>query len=145
MQSLEKLKPLALLLLRFALGVIFIHHGYPKLFGHTRETIESFVRMGLPGYLAYVSGLIECFGGLTLIVGLFTRVVGLLLTIELAIGIWKAGHLVANPMAVGTYELPLVLAASAFALAAFGAGAVSLDRAIFGAARSASAKAKNRD
>ena len=41
MQGLEKLKPLALLLLRVALGAIFIYHGYPKLFTHTRETIEG--------------------------------------------------------------------------------------------------------
>jgi len=145
MQSLEKLKPLALLLLRFSLGVIFIYHGYPKLFGHTRETVESFVRIGLPGYLAYASGLIEFFGGWMLIVGLFARVAGLLLTIELAIGIWKVGHLVRDPMAVGSYESPLVLAASAFALAAFGAGVVSLDEALFGAPRSTSRKAKIKD
>ena len=145
MQSLEKLKPLALLLLRFTLGVIFIYHGYPKLFGHTRETVESFVRMGLPGYLAYVSGLIEFFGGWMLIVGLFARVAGLLLTIELAIGIWRVGHLVRDPLAVGSYESPLVLAASALALAAFGAGVVSLDQALFGARRPASRKAKIRD
>jgi putative oxidoreductase len=142
MQTLEKLRPLALLLLRFSLGAIFIYHGYPKLFGHTRETVESFVRMGLPGYLAYVSGLIEFFGGCTLIVGLFTRVAGLLLTIELAIGIWKVGHLVRDPMAVPSYESPLVLAASAFLLATFGAGVLSLDQVLFGPT---SRKAKIRD
>jgi putative oxidoreductase len=144
-QSLEKLKPLALLLLRFALGAIFIYHGYPKLFGHARETMEGFVRMGLPGYLAYVSGIVEFFGGWMLIAGLFTRVAGLLLTIELAVGIWKAGHLIQDPMAVRDYESPLVLAASAFALATLGAGVVSLDQAIFGATHPASGKSKKRD
>jgi putative oxidoreductase len=143
--DLDKLRPLALLLLRFALGAIFIDHGYPKLFGHTRETIESFVGIGLPGYLAYISGLIELFGGLMLIAGLFTRIAGLLLTIELAVEIWKAGYLVRDPMAVGSYELPLLLAVSAFALATFGAGAVSLDQALFGGTRTPSGKAKPRD
>ena len=145
MQSLEKLKPLALLLLRCSLGVIFIYHGYPKLFGHTRETVESFVRLGLPGYLAYVSGLTEFFGGCMLIVGLFARVAGLLLTIELAIGIWKVGHLVRDPLAVPSYESPLVLAASAFALATFGAGVVSLDQVLFGPARATSRKGRIKD
>jgi len=144
-QSLEKLKPLALLLLRFTLGAIFIYHGYPKLFGHARETIEAFLRLGLPGYLAYVSGLIEFFGGCMLIAGLFTRVAALLLTIELAIGIWKAGHLVQDPMAVHSYESPLVLAVSAFTLVTLGAGVVSLDQAFFGAARSPSRKTRNGD
>jgi putative oxidoreductase len=145
MGSLEKLKPLALLLLRFVLGVIFIDHGYPKLFGHTRETMEALVRMGLPGYLAYVSGLIEFFGGCMLIVGLFTRAAGLLLTIELAVGIWKASHVVTDLTAVRTYESPLLLVVSSFVLATLGAGVVSLDQVIFGASRSRSGKVKNRD
>lgn len=37
MQHLEKLKPVALLLLRLGLGVIFVYHGYPKLFGPTHQ------------------------------------------------------------------------------------------------------------
>ena len=144
MHSLEKLKPLALLLLRLALGVIFIYHGYPKLFGHTREAMRSFVQMGFPGYFAYISGLIEFFGGCMLIAGLFTRVAGVLLAAEMAIGIWKVGHLAANPLIVRNYETPLALAVSAFALATLGAGVVSLDQAVF---RSGSSfrKSKSRD
>jgi len=145
MQSLEKLKPLALLLLRLALGAIFIYHGYPKLFGHTREAVQGFVRLGFPGYFAYISGLIEFFGGCMLIAGLFTRVAGLLLAVEMAVGIWKVGHLAADPMAVRNYETPLALAVSAFALATFGAGLVSFDQAIFREARSAPRKAKSKD
>jgi len=80
-----------------------------------------------------------------LIVGLFTRVAGLLLTIEMAIGIWKVGHLAADPMAVGGYETPLALAVSAFALATLGAGVVSFDQAIFREGRSAPRKAKSKE
>lgn len=145
MQSLEKLKPLALLLLRLSLGAIFIYYGYPKLFGHTREAVQSFVRLGFPGYFAYIAGLIEFFGGCMLVAGLFTRVAGLLLTIEMAIGIWKAGHFVADPMVVRNYETPLILAVSAFALATFGAGVVSFDQAIFREGRSSPRKAKSKD
>jgi uncharacterized membrane protein YphA (DoxX/SURF4 family) len=36
MHGMEKFRPLALLLLRAGLGVIFINNGYPQLFGHTR-------------------------------------------------------------------------------------------------------------
>lgn len=145
MQALEKLKPLALLLLRLALGAIFIYHGYPKLFGHTREAMQSFVHMGLPNYFVYVSGVIELFGGCMLIVGLFTRIAGLLLTIEMAVEIWKAGHLGADPMAVHGYETPLVLAVSAFVLATVGAGIVSLDQALFREGRSSPRKLKAKD
>ncbi len=63
MRSLEKLRPLALLLLRVALGVIFIYHGYPKLFGHTRQTMYAFAHMGFSPYFAYLAGVIEFFGG----------------------------------------------------------------------------------
>ena len=145
MHALEKLRPLALLLLRLALATIFIYHGYPKLFGHTQETVQSFVRMGLPGYFAYISGIVEFFGGCMLVVGLFTPVAGLLLAIEMGVAIWKTGHLGGDPMAVHGYEFPLALAVSAFVLATFGAGVVSLDHALFGRGRSAPRKSKPRD
>jgi len=145
MQGLERLKPLALLLLRLALGAIFIYHGYPKLFGHTHEATQAFTRMGLPNYFVYISGIIELFGGCMLVVGLFTRIVGLLLTIEMAVGIWKAGHLAADPMVVHGYETPLVLAASAFVLATVGAGLVSFDQALFGEGRPPARRPKVKD
>src|SRR5271168_2897051 len=78
MQSLEKLKPLALLLLRLALGIILVYHGYPKLFAHTHEAMQGFEHMGFPGYFVYIAGVIEFFGGCLLIVGLFTRIAGML-------------------------------------------------------------------
>src|ERR1700721_2049771 len=86
MKFLENLKPLGLLLLGVALGVIFIYQGYSKLFGHTREAMESFVRMGFPGYFVYISGVIEFFCGCMLIVGLFARIAGLLLAVEVGGG-----------------------------------------------------------
>jgi|SRR6516162_5695989 putative oxidoreductase len=144
MQALEKLRPLALLLLRLALAAVFIYHGYPKLFGHTHESMQSFVHLGLPGYFAYISGLLEFFGGCTLIVGLFTPIAGLLLTIEMVIAMWKSGRLTSDPMAVRGYELPLALAVSAFVLATFGAGLLSLDHALFGGGRSAPRKSKQK-
>jgi putative oxidoreductase len=145
MQSLEKLKPLALLLLRAAIGIIFIYHGYPKLFGHTREAVQSFIHMGLPGYFAYISGVVEVFCGCMLIVGLFTRIAGLLLTIRMAVWLWASHHIVADPMAVKNYELPLMLAVGSFALATLGAGLISFDRALFREGRSAPRKSKSKD
>ena len=46
MHSLEKLKPLALLLLRLGLGIILVYHGYPKLFTHTHDAMQGFEHMG---------------------------------------------------------------------------------------------------
>lgn len=130
MQVLEKLKPVALLLLRCSLGIILIHRGYPKLFGQTANAMQYFAHLGLPSYFVYVAGVLEVFGGCLLIVGLFTRVVGLLLAIEMGVAIWKV-HLAKGYLAIGEYQFHLVLAAAAFTLATVGAGAISLDRPIF--------------
>jgi putative oxidoreductase len=130
MQSLEKLKPLALLLLRVALGVIFIFHGYPKL-THSQQWVENFGHMGFPGYFAYIAAVLEVFGGATLIAGLFTRIVGLLLAIEMSVALVKVHGLLSNPANVHNCEFPLVLCAASFALATVGAGLISIDQALF--------------
>jgi putative oxidoreductase len=145
MQVLEKLKPLGLLLLRVTVGVIFIYHGYPKLFGHTRDTMQAFAHMGLPGYFVYIAGVLEFFGGCMLVAGLFTRVAGLLLAGEMAVGLWRVHNIISNPMALRNYELPLVLAVSTFALATVGAGLISFDQALFRQGRSTSRKVKASD
>jgi putative oxidoreductase len=132
MEGLEKLKPVALLLLRLGLGVIFVFHGYPKLFTHTRDAMNAFGRMGFPGYFAYLAGVIEFFGGCMLIVGLFTRVAGLFLFVEMAIALVKVHQLFANPMAVENYQFPLALAVGSLALAAVGGGLISIDHALTG-------------
>jgi len=131
MRALGRLKPVALLLLRWGLGLVFIFHGYPKLFTETDAYLQAFPRMGFPAYFAYVAGIVEFFGALLLFAGLFTRMAGLLLAGEMAIAIWKV-HLGKGVLAVDQYEFPLALAVAAFALAATGAGAFSLDRVLLG-------------
>jgi len=148
MQGLEKLKPLALLLLRVTLGVIFIYHGYPKLFGHTRQTMDAFAHMGFPPYFAYLAGVIEFFGGCLLLIGLFTRIAGLLIAAEMAVALVQVQRILEAPRAVHNYEFPLVLAAAAFTLASLGAGLISFDHVLFhggGGRSSAPRKAKSKN
>ena len=142
MRNLEKLKPLALLLLRVAIGVIFIYHGYPKLFGHTRDAMQAFAHMGFPRYFAYISGVLEFFGGCMLIIGLFARIAGLLLAGEMAIALWRVHGIISHPRAVASYELPLLLAVGSFAIASLGAGLISFDHALFRESGSSPRKAK---
>lgn len=130
MKKLEMLKPLALLLLRIVLGLIFISHGLPKL-EHAQQWTQNFAHMGFPGYFAYIAGVLEVFGGAILILGIFTRVAGLLLAIEMAVALVKVHGLFANPRNIHGYEFPLVLGAAAFVLATVGAGLISIDRALF--------------
>ncbi len=131
MRSFDKLRPLALLLLRWGLGIIFIYHGYPKLFTQTQQAMQGFPRMGFPTYFVYIAGVVEFFGGLSLLAGFATRISALLLAGEMAVAIWKVHLPQGGPMAVSNYQLPLALAVGAFALVATGAGLLSIDYAIF--------------
>lgn len=130
MKSLNAMQPLGLLLLRAALAIIFIYHGYPKL-AHPAGGQAFYIQHGLPGYFLYISGVLELFGGVLLAIGLFTRAAALLVTIELGMMLWKT-HAGGNYYAVGSYELPLALAAASFALATTGAGTASIDHLAFG-------------
>jgi putative oxidoreductase len=131
MKFLKGLEPLSLLALRVALGLIFLVHGYPKLVHPTDAMREFFVSHDMPGYFLSVAGILECFGSVLLFVGLFTRAAGLLLTIEMAVAIWKV-HSTHGILAVKDYEFPLAVAAGCVALGTIGAGFASLDHLIFG-------------
>jgi putative oxidoreductase len=130
MTRLDTWKPLALLLLRFALGIIFMAHGYPKLFTQTAWFLQYFQRVGMPPHAVYFVGALELFGGGLLILGLGTRVVALFLAGEMAVVIWKV-KLVHGIYSVQNYELELALAAGAFLLFALGAGMISADYPLF--------------
>lgn len=131
MEILERLKPLALLLLRVGIGIVFIFHGYPKLFTRTHDIMAGFQHMGFPAFFVYIAGVLEFFGGIVLILGLFTRTAALLLAGEMAIAVLKV-HLPQGPITdVKNYEFPMVLAVACFALATIGAGMISLDHAIY--------------
>ncbi|HXW55464.1 MAG TPA: DoxX family protein [Candidatus Cybelea sp.] len=130
MQSLETLKPLALLLLRGVVGMIFLYHGLPKL-AHAQQWAQNFGHMGFPGYFAYIAGVLEVFGGAILILGMFTRIAGLLLAIEMAVAVVKVHGLLTHPSSVHSYEFPLVLCVASLVLAAVGPGAISVDQVLF--------------
>jgi putative oxidoreductase len=132
MQFLEKMRPLALLLLRIGVGVVFMAKGYPKFWGRQLEHVDEFVHIAhLPAYFVYLAGALELGGGALLVLGLFTRILGLLLTAEMAMALWQDEKMFQNPLALDHYGLVLVLGVGAFALATFGAGSVSLDRLFF--------------
>ena len=138
MKFLDMFRPVGLLVLRVALGIIFIAHGYPKL-AHLRGGAQMqsfFVEHGLPGYFVYVAGVIETFGGGLLLLGLFTRGAALLLAIEMSVAIWKV-HSLHGYLAVHDYEFPLALATACFALATVGAGIISVDQFLFEGGRGA--------
>jgi putative oxidoreductase len=131
MKFLNSLQPLGLAILRVALAVIFVYHGYPKLVRADAMMRAFFVQHGFPGYFVGLAGILECVGGGLLLIGLFTRPAALLLAAEMGIAIWKV-KLVHGVFAVSEYQFELILAAACVALAMVGAGSLSVDFVMLG-------------
>ena len=93
-----------------------IAHGYHKVLGggfhHHMDTVGS---LGLPRWLAYLSAGTEFFGGIGIVLGLFTRFFSLAIVIEMAVAIWKV-HFKNGLTGNSGYEFPLAVATIAFAL-----------------------------
>jgi putative oxidoreductase len=71
---------LAALLLRLALGVLYLAHSLQKIFVFTLPgAAQFFVSVGFPGWLAYVTTFVELFGGIALLLGVQVRWVALVL------------------------------------------------------------------
>lgn len=84
----EAVAPLAYALIRVALGLILIPHGYAKLFGTDAVAASrNFVNFGwaYPLAWAYFIGAVEFFGGILLALGLFTRIVAAAFVIEMSV------------------------------------------------------------
>ena len=134
MRYLDRLQPLALLVMRLTLGTIMTVHGYQKVFGGLQHFAHMVGGMGLPSWLGYVSAFTELLGGLLLIVGLFTRPAAFAVCIDLCVAISKVhlhNGLLGSPDRPG-FEFPLAAATLAFALIFFGAGAISIDHVLRG-------------
>jgi putative oxidoreductase len=126
LRYLDRLHPFALLVMRVALGAIMIGHGYPKVFGGLHHHAEFVASLGLPAWSGYLSAFAEFFGGICVLVGLFTRFCAFAICADLAVAIWKV-HWHNGLMGPKGYEFPLALAALAFGLIFLGAGPISLD------------------
>ena len=144
MQFLEKLKPLGLLALRVAIGASFMFHGYPKLTDPARW-LKAFPGFGFPAYFAYISGILELFGGGLLMLGLFTRGAALLLAIEMGLVLGRTILPASGIYAFRQYEVPLLLGAASLALATTGAGLISLDAFTFESRRKGPKKSKGKE
>ena len=121
MTFLNRLQPVALLVMRLVLGAIMIVHGYPKVFGGFHHHMEFVGSLGLPRWLAYLSTGTEFIGGIGIVLGLFTRYCSLAFLIEMGVVIWKV-HFKNGMTGPGGFEFPLALATIAFALLCFGGG-----------------------
>ncbi|MCU1300380.1 MAG: DoxX [Candidatus Sulfotelmatobacter sp.] len=126
MRYLDRLQPFALLVMRLALGAIIVDHGYHKVFGGMHHHVQLVTSLGLPAWSAYLSAFTEFFGGLLVLIGLFTRIAAFAICINLSVAIAKV-HLHNGLMGNGGYEFPLAVATLAFALIFFGGGPIAFD------------------
>src|SRR4051812_3555585 len=115
--------PYVLSILRIIVGFVYMAHGTQKLFGFP----APFPMQHLPP-LFRAAGIIETFGGLLLLVGLFTRPVALILSGEMAVAYFKfhAPHGFWPLLNEG--EGPVLYCFMFLYFASAGAGPWSLDR-----------------
>ncbi len=129
----------AVTILRVTLGFLFAAHGWQKFNEWTiAGTQASFAKMGVPAaeIAAPAVAVLELGGGIALILGVLTRIVALLLTLDMLGALFLVHASAGVFAATGGYELVLLLAAAALAMALTGAGRISVDRALFGRANS---------
>jgi putative oxidoreductase len=133
-------RDLAVLVSRVAVGLVFLAHGWQKLFTNGIDGTAAFLdQAGVPAAsaAAWIAALVEVAGGAALILGLAVPVAGLLLLIDM-IGAFAFVHAGAGLFVEqGGYELVLVLGAAALLLAVLGAGRYSLDHLLAGRRRTA--------
>lgn len=132
--ALDRLAPLADPLVRIITGAVLMPHGAQKLFGWfggyglaaTGQYFDATLGMR-PGIMfAAAAGIIEFFGGLLLVLGLFTRPVALIVAGFLAVAL--TAH-IANGFfwTEGGIEYPLLWALVALAVFFRGGDRYSLD------------------
>jgi putative oxidoreductase len=123
-----KTAPYAALLLRLALGTMFVAHALLKLLVFTLPgTAQFFQSLGLPGILAYITFGAELIGGVLLILGIGTRWVAAALIPFLLGATWAHlgnGWLFSAPK--GGWEYPVFLTVAAVAQVLLGDGALAL-------------------
>ncbi len=117
----------ALLLLRVILAAVFGAYGYMKWASEMNRLagLLMTVHLPFPDLAARFVATLEVGGAILLLAGLWTRVVGALLAIEMAVAIvkvvWRQGF-------VGGYAFELTLLGIAASLAIAGGGAFAIGR-----------------
>ena len=120
-----------LLVLRVVVGVTFLLHGLDKL-GDLAGAEQLFASLGIPapGLTAPFVAVTEVAGGLLLIAGLATPLVGAALAIDMLVALLTAhlgqGFFVRD----GGIELTLLLGSASLGIGLAGAGRFSLDASL---------------
>jgi len=124
------------LIIRITLGIVFIYHGYEKVFQGGHDGVSALMAMKnapYPTLLGWLAGCTEFFGGIAILIGLLSRLSALGLACVMYVAIatvhWPNGFKISPDMP--GYEYCLVLLLAALAISLGGPGGLSLDRFIF--------------
>lgn len=128
------------LVLRVAMGALFVAHGAIKLFVFTPSGTEQFfASLGLPAFLAHLTIWGEIIGGAALVLGIYSRIVAVALIPVMLGALFLAhgdkGFLFSAPG--GGWEFPAFWTAALVAQALIGDGAMALRAWTPGSARRA--------
>lgn len=121
---------LASLILRIALGVMFLAHGLTKLLVFTPAgTAQFFESLGFPGVVGYLTIVFEIGAGTLLLLGILTRIISLFAFIQMVVISFihsVNGWTFSNTG--GGWEYPAFMALTAVSLALLGSGRLSVFR-----------------
>ena len=118
----KKLEPQSYAALRIVAGFLFLWHGSQKLLG-----IPTDPPPGLPVFLAYTAGSVELFGGLLVMLGLFTSWAAFVASGLMAAAYWMAHGLNHLLPLLNQGELAALYCFVFLLIAARGSGIWSLD------------------
>ncbi len=122
------------LIMRLVVGYVFMLTGWAKL-NNLPQMTENFTEWGIPfpNILTPLASAVECFGGVMLMLGLFTRIPAVMLAFVMvvAIKVAKWGDVDSLETFLGFEEVTYL--AAFLWLACAGPGPISLDRLLLNA------------
>jgi putative oxidoreductase len=124
---------MSLTLMRVLASAMFLTHGWPKMIGDRAQPFlggRDFFGIDIGINTLWIAGVIELFGGVLLVLGLFTRYVAALAALLMVMA-----YLAAHPAWFPTLnngELATMYFLVYLVIFAYGPGPYSLDRILFG-------------
>ena len=116
--------------LRVAVGIVFLMHGWHKIFvfgvGGTGDILH-FIGIPFASFFAVVLMIAEFGGGLAILLGVLARWAAAALAFEMVIAIFMA-RIKGGFFTPTGFEFEMVLLGACLTIAALGSGPVSLDR-----------------
>ena len=129
----RNLLDIGVFLLRATVGLVLFMTGAGKLFGWfggfgMEATLGFFSKMGIAAPLTYLSTYTETFGGLLLILGLFTRPVAIAVTVNMLVATIT---MMPKGFIIGGAAYPFTILVSSVIIFLSGPMGLSLDAALF--------------